>query len=365
MTDKTLSYLDYLKLLDILRSYSLTPFANESIASLRPLISLQEIESRQDKIEAVIELVRWEGKLPLADIPDIRDILKRIFIKDAIIEEKEFLAIARFLRACDDLSIFLKKAFNKKPFIEEILQRLKSLTPVYRRIAKTINAEGFIEDTASYELSKIRSDLFIFRERVRKRLEKIMEREAVRSVLQDVYISLRNGRYVIPLKPNFNEVFQGIVHDYSHSLKTSFVEPIEVVELNNAINILEKGEKEEEKKVLKELTVFVRGSSEALEMDLEVMEEMDLYHSLALFSVEFNCVRPSVTDNGLVEIKNARNPFIALRYIYGRRQKGNDHQWTKCRGEDCGSEDNRPSLSHGAIRFFYPCYRKPRNTKVS
>lgn len=312
MTDKTLSYLDYLKLLDILRNYSLTPFTSESIASLRPLISLQEIESRQDKIEAVIELVRWEGKLPLADIPDIRDVLKRIVIKDAIIEEKEFLAVARFLRACDDLSIFLKKAFNKKPFIEEILQRLTSLTPVYRRIAKTINSEGFIEDTASYELSKIRSDLFIFRDRVRKRLEKIMEREAVRSVLQDVYISLRNGRYVIPLKPNFNEVFQGIVHDYSHSLKTSFVEPIEVVELNNAINILEKGEKEEEKKVLKELTVFVRGSSEALEMDLEVMEEMDLYHSLALFSVEFNCVRPSVTDNGLVEIKNARNPFIAL-----------------------------------------------------
>jgi DNA mismatch repair protein MutS2 len=312
MTDKTLSYLDYLKLLNILKGYSLTPFANESIVSLRPLVALQEIESRQDKIEAVIELVRWEGKLPLADIPDIRDILKRIFIKDAIIEEKEFLAIARFLKACDDMSIFLKKAFNKKPFIEEILHRFKSLTPVYRRISKTINTEGFIEDTASYELSKIRSDLFTFRDRIRKRLEKIMEREAVRSVLQDVYISLRNGRYVIPLKPNFNEVFQGIVHDYSHSLKTSFVEPIEVVELNNAINILEKGEKEEEKKILIELTVFVRESSEALEVDLQVMEEMDLYHSLALFSVEFNCVRPSITENGLVVIKNARNPFIAI-----------------------------------------------------
>lgn len=210
MTDKTLLYLDYLKLLDILKSYSLTPFAKDSIASLRPFVSLQEIESRQDKIEAVIELVRWEGKLPLADIPDIRDILKRIFIKDAIIEEKEFLAIARFLKTCDDLAIFLKKAFSKKPFIEEILQRLKSLTPVYRRISKTINTEGFIEDTASYELSKIRSDLFTFRERIRKRLEKMMEREAVRSILQDVYISLRNGSMLSPSSQTSMKSFRAL-----------------------------------------------------------------------------------------------------------------------------------------------------------
>ena len=312
MTDKTLLYLDFLKLLDILKNYSLTPFTKETIATLRPLASIPEIESRQDRIEAVIELVRWEGKLPLTDIPDIREILTRVFIKDAILEEKEFLAMAQFLRACDDLSAFLRKAFNKKPFIEEVLLQFKPLMHVYRRIAKTVNVDGFIEDTASYELSKIRSDLFAFRERIRKKLEKIMDREAVRPILQDVYISLRNGRYVIPAKPNFNEVFQGIVHDYSHSLKTSFVEPIEVVELNNAINILEKGEKEEEKKILRELTMFVRGSSEALEDNLGVVAEMDLYHSLATFSVEFDCVRPTVRENGLIEIKSARNPFIAL-----------------------------------------------------
>lgn len=312
MIDKTLLYLDYLKLLNIFETYSLTPFAKELILALRPLTSISEIEVRQDKIEAVIELVRWEGALPLSDIPDIRDILRRVFIKDAILEEKELLAIGQFLRACEGLSISLKKAFSKKPFIEEIIQQLKPMTPVYRRIAKTINIEGYIEDTASYELSKIRSDMFSFREKIRKRLEKIMEREAVRPVLQDVYISLRNGRYVIPLKPNFNEVFQGIVHDYSHSLKTSFVEPIEVVELNNTINILEKGEKEEEKKILRDLTIFVRDSSDALDGNLEIMAQIDLFHSLASFSIEFNCVRPSIKENVPLEIKSARNPFIAL-----------------------------------------------------
>ena len=117
---------------------------------------------------------------------------------------------------------------------------------------------------------------------------------------------------MIPLKPNFNEALKGIVHDYSHSLKTSFVEPIECVELNNAINVLEEEEREEEKKVLRELTDFVRGSAEELGINLRTLKELDFYHCLALFSTEFGCVRPEISLDGSLEIKQARNPFIVL-----------------------------------------------------
>jgi DNA mismatch repair protein MutS2 len=312
MTNKTLQYLDYLKLVDILKRCALTPFIEESIANLRPLRTLEAIKERQDRIEAVLDVIRWEGRFPLSDIPDIRSILKRVAVKNAVLEEKEFLSLGSFLKACEDIVNFLKRAYSKKSFIEEIIHRVNPLAAVYRRIAKTVNPEGFIEDSASYDLSRIRADLFALRDRTRKRLERLMEKEAVRPILQDIYISLRNGRYVIPLKPNFNEVFQGIVHDYSHSLKTSFVEPIEVVELNNSINILEKEEKEEEKRILNDLTGFVRGSAPELEIDLQVVEDLDFFHSLAVFSQEFDCVRPDVRDDGLIEIRGARNPFITL-----------------------------------------------------
>jgi len=312
MTNKTLQYLDYLKLLDILKSFTLTPFTEESITGLRPLRTLEAVKERQDRIEAVLDVVRWEGRFPLSRIPDIRSILKRVAIKNAVLEEKEFLSLGSFLKASEDIADFLKKAYSKKPFIEEVIQRINPLVPVCRRIARTINPEGFIEDTASYDLSGIRADLFALRDRTRKRLERLMEKEAVRPILQDAYISLRNGRYVIPLKPNFNEVFQGIVHDYSHSLKTSFVEPIETVELNNSINILEKEEKEEEKRILEDLTGFVRGSAAELEMDLRAIEELDFFHALAVFGLEFDCVRPGVRDDGFINIRGARNPFIAL-----------------------------------------------------
>ncbi len=183
---------------------------------------------------------------------------------------------------------------------------------LYRRISRSINPEGYIEDSASYDLSHIRRELFVLRERMKKHLEGIMERESTRLLLQDSYISIRNNRYVIPMKPNFNESLKGIVHDYSHSLKTSFVEPMECVELNNSINILVNEEQEEEKKVLRDLTDFARGFRDVLETNLAIMTELDFYHALSLFSLEFHCVRPEISNEGYLEIKGAVNPFIAL-----------------------------------------------------
>jgi DNA mismatch repair protein MutS2 len=312
MVDKTLSYLDYTKLLDILKSYSSTHFADELIAGLVPSVDLNEIKARQDKLGAILEVVKWDGRIPLTDIPDVRQLIMRLSVRDALLEAEDFILISFFLKACGDVSAFLKRAHAREPYVEVAAEIIKPLHPVSSRIMKTINVEGFIEDTASYELSKIRSDLFGLRERIKKHLERLMEREAVRPILQDTYIAIRNGRYVIPLKPNFNEALKGIVHDYSHSLKTSFVEPIECVELNNTINILEEEEKEEEKRVLGDLTDFVRGFAGEMEMNISAMRELDLYHCLALFSMQFGCVRPEVKEHGSFDIKKALNPFIVI-----------------------------------------------------
>jgi DNA mismatch repair protein MutS2 len=312
MVDKTLSYLDYLKLVEIISFFSSIPYADDSIRQLKPLQNKTEIEERQDCIEAVLEVIKWDGKIPLTDIPDIRDILKRLSINNSVLEAQDFIFIAGFLRACDGVISFLKKAYEKKSFIEEALNGIEQMPALYKRISRSINPEGFIEDSASYELSRVRTELFTLRERMKKHLERIMEKEPIRPILQDSYIAIRNNRYVIPLKPNFNEALKGIVHDYSHSLKTSFVEPMECVELNNSINVFVNEEQEEEKKVLKELTDFARGFREALETNFRVLIKLDFYHALSLFSLEFHCVRPEIGDQGYMEVKGAVNPFIAL-----------------------------------------------------
>ena len=315
MIDKTLLYIDYLKLLDVIKTHASTSLINDLISWLRPVSSpdkIDEIEERQDRLEAVLELIKWNGLAPLTDVPDVRDTLVQLTVENLVLEVSDFIALHDFLVRCKEIVGFLKGAFGKRPYVDHVLERIDPLNAVNGRIRKTINMEGFLEDSASYELSKIRSDLFQLRERVKKYLEKLMDSEDVRPVLQDTYVAIRNGRYVIPLKPNFNQFFQGIVHDYSHTLKTSFVEPMAVVELDNQISILEEEEKEEEKRILRELTGWVRGYVDRLETNLETIRELDLYHCLARFSLAYECVRPQIARDGSLEIREARNPFIIM-----------------------------------------------------
>lgn len=312
MPDKSLQRIDYLKLLDVLKGYTSTPFAAERLENLRPLSERSEIEERQNAIDDVLDFLRQCGPFPLNGIPDIRQLLKTVAMQDSILEIKDFLGISEFLNACKGLVASVKKGYESKPYVRTALLGIHPLPHIQNRIRKTISPEGFVEDTASYELSKIRSDLHILRERVKRQLEAIMEGDQARTVLQDTYIAIRNGRYVIPLKPNFNQFFQGIVHDYSHSLKTSFVEPMQVVDQNNHISMLDEEQREEEKRILKELTDWVRRSRKELDDNLRIVAELDFCQSLALFSARFSCVRPQFSKDGSTDIRDALNPFVVL-----------------------------------------------------
>ncbi len=312
MVDKTLHYIDYLKLLEVIQTYSSTTLITDRIADLRPLAAVEAIEERQGRIEDVLEIIKWQGAIPLSDVPDVRGVVKQLALENFTLDVPDFLALAGFLGCCRDIVAFLKKVLDPSTFVETMIAGIKPPPEVASLIKKAINAEGFIEDSASYELSKIRSDLYQLKERTRRSLERIMERDEVRPVLQDSYIAIRNSRYVIPLKPNYNQYFQGIVHDYSHSLKTSFVEPVEVIETNNAISVLEKEEREEEKRVLRELSAKVRRYVHDLERSLTLISDLDFYHTLARFAAAFQCVRPKIESDGMIEIQGAVNPFIYL-----------------------------------------------------
>lgn len=312
MPDKSLQRIDYLRLLGVIKGYASTPFATERLDNLRPLADKSEIEERQDATEDVLDFIRENGPFPLNGIPDIRQVLKAVAVKDSILEIKDFLAISEFLNACKGLVASAKKGYEAKPYVKTAFLGVHPLPQILNRIRKTISPEGFVEDTASHELAKIRSDLYMLREKVKRQLEKIMEGDQVRTVLQDTYIAIRNGRYVIPLKPNFNQFFQGIVHDYSHSLKTSFVEPMQVVDQNNHISILDEEQREEEKRILGELTDWVRQYRRELEENLRMVADFDFYQSLALFTIRFNCARPQFSQDGSTDIRDALNPFVVL-----------------------------------------------------
>jgi DNA mismatch repair protein MutS2 len=312
MVDKTLDYIGFSNLLVLVEQYALTAFVHDRISRLRPLDDLEEIEKRQANTQAIIDIVELHGSVPLRDIPDVAGIVSRLALNDLALSASDFLALGSLLSVCRDVAAFLKRIPDKSDYIDSIASNLSPLSQVVSQIRKTINEDGTIEDSASYELSKIRTDLYQQREKARRTLDRMMERDDVKPVLQDNFVSLRNGRYVMPLKPNFNQFFQGIVHDYSHSLKTSFVEPIQIMEVNNSISVLVNEEKEEELRVLQELTQTISQHRTELQINVALMGDLDFYHTLAQFAMAFKCTRPIVEHGGSIEMKGAINPFIVI-----------------------------------------------------
>lgn len=311
MIEKSLLCLDFPKLLDIVKEYAGTSKGKERVSLLRPLRDPQEIRERLQKTAILCETIRLLGRVSFEDVSPIRDTLRKLSKEHSVLEPEEFLGLLSFMDICHGVMEYFKKAKRKgaQPLPSE---ELESVSHLYPRIRRVISPEGSIEDSASLQLARLRSELAKLKEKVKRRLEEIMDREGIRDVVQDFYITVRNGRYVIPVKPNFNQFFQAIVHDHSMSLKTSFVEPMEVVEWNNAINVLSSEIAEEERRILAELTDLLRAESGKLEKNLQVLEEIDFLQALALFAIEFDCVMPEVKEGGALRIRSAMNPFIRL-----------------------------------------------------
>ena len=134
MADKTLEYVDYLRLLDIVQRYSATGLINEELHNLRPLSTLHEIEARQERIDGTLEIIKWYGPIPLGDIPDIRKQAAGLSLPEFTLEIADFLAVAQFLSSCRGVAAFLKKAVKESPYIESVIEGIKGLPEVSARI---------------------------------------------------------------------------------------------------------------------------------------------------------------------------------------------------------------------------------------
>lgn len=312
MPESSLLALDFFRFLELVKSYTKTPLGADLVGNLRPLTKLEEISKRQELIREFIDIAKLYGHPPVDFTSDVREIVGKLSLGDFILEPKEFVLLVSFLKTVEDIVTFMRKVPKKGPNLTDLVSRLHPLPDVSKRIRRTISENGHIEDWASPSLMEIRRELYQKRMRVKRYLESLLERENVRNLLQDTYITMRNGRYVIPMKPNFNQALEGIVHDYSHSLKTAFVEPYECVPLNNEINVLEKEEKEEEERILKELGSFVRLYADQIEGNLKVLAEIDTLNAISIFSDNFNCLFPILTHQGDLFIEGAVNPILKL-----------------------------------------------------
>ena len=309
MDQKTLSILEFNKVREQLAAHAAFALGRERALSLEPAVELEIIEARQRETAEALEIINREGGLPLGGVRDIREPLRKARMGSTLSPES-LLDIASTLYGTGQVRRFLLDKAPEGSALQELAQRLEPAPGLRGQIEKCIGDDGEILDSASSTLRMLRSRMRSLQGRIRDKLESIIHSSRYQKILQDGIITLRNGRYVVPVKTEFKGLLPGIVHDQSSSGATLFVEPTAVVEINNQLRQLEMEEAEEIERILRELTAAVGAKASELLISVETLGRLDFIFAKAFYAAKHNAVRPVLRTDGYLDIRQGRHPLL-------------------------------------------------------
>jgi DNA mismatch repair protein MutS2 len=314
MDDRSLKLLEFYHLLGILKEFSISPLGRKRCEALRPSRNLPLIQSRLADAMELRKILETEGEIPLRGLKDIEGILNKLEVEGSTLDVQELLDLYHQIVLCKGLKRFFQKLEPLEvPRLQEKISGLSHQKTLEKEILQAINTKGEILDRASPALLDIRRRLEGVREKAKGVLESLLHRENLQSIFQENFITLRNGRYVVLIKSDSENPLKGIIHDQSQSRMTFFFEPLQAVALNNEINILMGEEKEEEYRILADLSDKIREERQNLWNDFEVLGELDLLFAMAKLSLRLKGVSPLLNEEGRIEMKEARNPLLTLQ----------------------------------------------------
>jgi DNA mismatch repair protein MutS2 len=313
MDHRSLKVLEFYSLLDFLKDLSISPLGQRRCLALRPTTNRFLIESRLNEVIEMKEILQTMGDVPLRGLKDIGGLLKRLEVEGSVLEVQEILNIHQLMALGKGLRKFFLKPEVKAPLLQEKILRVSSLKALERDILHVMNTKGEILDRASGTLSDIRHRLAVVREKAKESLERLLRREDLQPIFQEDFITLRNGRYVLLIKSDFKNRIEGIIHDQSQSRMSLFFEPLQAVPFNNEINVLASEEKEEEYRILADLSGKIREEIQSLQTDFDISGELDFLYAMARATLLLNGIKPELNEEGRIMLREARSPLLSLQ----------------------------------------------------
>ncbi|GBF32729.1 recombination inhibitory protein MutS2 [Desulfocucumis palustris] len=310
MEERTLKRLEYDKILEQLAGYSVSPLGREKALELAPSTNIDAISRWQAETTQGRELLRLE---PTAEVGGWYDVRRQVeqARRGLVLEPEELLAVGRTLTAGRRVKKFLLERQEKYPLLYEIGVDLGLFGELEQRINESILPGGEIADRASSALSQIRRSLVNLQAQIKARLENIIRSPAYQKYLQDPIVTIRDNRYVVPVKQEYRSEVPGIIHDQSASGATLFIEPMAVVEANNEIRRLQAAEKQEIAKILAELSAGVASRADDLSASLEALGRLDLIMAKARYSLKLNAWEPQMLPGTRLDIRQGRHPLLS------------------------------------------------------
>ena len=307
--EKTFTTLEYDKILSILKQHLASEVGHEFAEKLRPATSLKEAETLQEQTWEAESIYTRTGRTPVSGFPDVREMVGRMHAS-LFLSTRELLAIAQAMRAAREAKEVLQSG-DENSLLCNLANRLTSHRSVEEEVARCILGEDEISDNASPELGRIRRQIKIVGERVREKLNGMLKSQTTQKYLQEAVITIRNGRYVLPVKAEYRSQVPGLVHDQSSSGATLFIEPSAVVELGNENKRLFLEEKIEIERILSGLTAMIAPFADEIHISCNVMGALDVIFARAIMARDQRAVRPKLNEAGCVRIIRGRHPLIA------------------------------------------------------
>ncbi len=310
MKKHSLEVLGFAHVVKLLAKKCFTLPGKERARRMLPECSLPSVEEMHHKLSEILAILDSSDRLPIGELENLTPLLSRAAVDGAALEPLELLSLSRSARMADDLIRHEKGHREDRPLLHGITSGLDPLLSLQIAVAKAIDTEGEVLDSASAELAAIRKEIEATRVEVRRILDGYLQSTQTRRSLQDSIITLRNGRYVLPVKGGDRRSVDGIVHDHSGSGATVFVEPIETVARNNSLARLQQEETREIRKILQALTTVVAEGAGVLARNFEIIGELDFLQSKGLLAKEWEATIPSLEVRGPLEIRKGRHPLL-------------------------------------------------------
>lgn len=315
MNQKALSSLEYPKIIERLTEKASSPMGKELCRKLQPSTDINRIRLMQTQTKDALTRLFQKGSVSFGSVKDIRGSLKRLEIGSSL-GIMEILSVCALLENTSRVKAYSRGDRSDLPSdsLDSMFEQLAPLTPLSSEIRRCILSEDEISDDASPALRQVRRNMKVTNDRIHTQLSGLVNGNA-RTYLQDSVITMRNGRYCIPVKAEYKGQVPGMIHDQSSTGSTLFIEPMAVVKLNNDMRELELQEQKEIEIILAGLSEQIAEEREAIALNLELMVQLDFIFARAGLAMDMNGSEPVFNEEGRVLLKKARHPLIPKKKV--------------------------------------------------
>ncbi|MDC3412588.1 endonuclease MutS2 [Aquibacillus sp. 3ASR75-11] len=309
MNERIFRVLEFYKIIELLNEQAASSLGKEQTRSLMPSTDIEEVQRLQSETDEAVQVIRLKGNVPLGGIFDIKPSIKRTMI-GGVLTPKECLDVASTIYGGKQIKHFIEEMDEtiNLPILDEWVEKIVPLNDLERQIKSCVDDHGHVMDGASDRLRTIRSKIRTYESRVRDKLESYTRTKT--KMLSDSIVTIRNDRYVLPVKQEYRGSIGGIVHDQSASGATLFMEPQSVVDLNNQLQEAKLHEKEEIERILRQLSERIAEDQAFLYQNVAALAKIDFVFARAKLGRNMRASKPTMNDKGTIKMKQARHPLI-------------------------------------------------------